>query len=71
MLDDLASDLASVRCRERVDAELCLKAIEQTGIPLETMGRGIADERAFFLSAVAAGLLAGQSIIRPKADSNL
>ena len=45
-----------------VDAEVGLNALIDTGIQVTTMGRGIDEERAFFLSAAAAGLLAGQWI---------
>jgi hypothetical protein len=43
-----------------VDAEVGLNALLASGIPVTTMGRGINEERAFFLAAAAAGLLAGQ-----------
>lgn len=43
-----------------VEADLGLQALVDTGIPVTTMGRGITEERAFFLAAAAAGLLAGQ-----------
>jgi Protein of unknown function (DUF3866) len=43
-----------------VDAEYGLSAVEESNIKLSTMGRGLSDERAFFLAACAAGLLAAQ-----------
>ncbi len=43
-----------------VDSEYGLKAAEDSGILLSTMGRSLSDERAFFLAACAAGLLAAQ-----------
>jgi len=43
-----------------VDAHHGLEALVSSGLQPTTMGRGITEERAFFLSAVAAGLLAGQ-----------
>ena len=43
-----------------VDAEPGLKAFLDCGISVSTMGRSVQEERAFFLSAAAAGLLAGQ-----------
>lgn len=43
-----------------VDAEKGLQALIDTGIGVTTMGRSIEEERAFFLAAAAAGLLAGQ-----------
>lgn len=43
-----------------VDADGGLEALENCGVPATTMGRGISEERAFFLAACAAGLLAGQ-----------
>ncbi len=43
-----------------VDADVCVKHLEAAGTLLSTMGRGLEEERPFFLSAAAAGLLAGQ-----------
>jgi hypothetical protein len=43
-----------------VDAEVGLQALIDCGMNVTTMGRGLEEERAFFLSAAAAGLLAGQ-----------
>lgn len=43
-----------------VDAEGGLRALIDTGIQTTTMGRGIHEERAFFLAAAAAGQVAGQ-----------
>lgn len=43
-----------------VDAEPGLKAFLDSGVKVTTMGRTVLEERAFFLSAAAAGLLAGQ-----------
>lgn len=43
-----------------VHAEPALEALLATGIEVTTMGRGIQEERAFFLAAGAAGLVAGQ-----------
>lgn len=43
-----------------IDAELGLEALIQSGISVTTMGRSIQEDRLFFLSAAAAGLLAGQ-----------
>jgi hypothetical protein len=43
-----------------VDAEPGLNAFLESGIAVSTMGRSVQEERAFFLSAAAAGLLAGQ-----------
>jgi hypothetical protein len=45
-----------------VDANVGLEALLRTDIPVTTMGRTISEERAFFLAAAAAGLLAGQWI---------
>lgn len=45
-----------------VDAERGLAALEASGLEVTTMGRSIAQERPFFLSAAAAGLLAAQLI---------
>lgn len=44
----------------RVEAEEGLKALEESGLPVTTMGRTLSEERAFFLAAAAAGMLAGQ-----------
>ncbi len=41
-------------------AEPGLEALVDSGIAVTTMGRGIGEERAFFLAAAAAGLVAGQ-----------
>jgi hypothetical protein len=43
-----------------VEAEEGLKALEESGLPVTTMGRTLSEERAFFLAAAAAGTLAGQ-----------
>jgi hypothetical protein len=45
-----------------VDADKGLKALEDSGISVTTMGRGLTIERAFFLAAAAAGLLAAQML---------
>jgi hypothetical protein len=45
-----------------VDAEAGLRALIESGVNVTTMGRGIEEERAFFLAAAAAGLLAGQCV---------
>lgn len=41
-------------------AEPGLEALLDSGVSVTTMGRGIGEERAFFLAAAAAGLVAGQ-----------
>ena len=43
-----------------VDADKGLKALEDSGMSVTTIGRGLTSERAFFLAASAAGLLAAQ-----------
>jgi hypothetical protein len=43
-----------------IDAEVGLQALLDSGMRPSTMGRTVQEERAFFLSAAAAGLLAGQ-----------
>jgi hypothetical protein len=43
-----------------VDADKGLKAFEDTGLKVTTMGRDLSVERPFFLAAAAAGLLAAQ-----------
>ncbi|MGC8668102.1 MAG: DUF3866 family protein [Chthonomonadales bacterium] len=45
-----------------VDAELGIETLAKGNITFSTMGRSLKEERPFFLSAVAAGLLAGQWI---------
>lgn len=45
-----------------VDADKGLKALEDCGITVSTMGRGLSSERAFFLAAAAAGLLGAQLV---------
>lgn len=45
-----------------VDAERGLAALETHGLSITTMGRNVEEERAFFLSAAAGGLLAAQLI---------
>ncbi len=45
-----------------VDAEKGMKALEECGIPVTTMGRGLTAERAFFLASCASGLLAAQLV---------
>jgi hypothetical protein len=66
------TDLAERHEFVTVDAEVGLNALIDTGIQVTTMGRGINEERAFFLSAAAAGLLAGQWVSgRPGAVEGL
>lgn len=43
-----------------VEAEGGLQALLDCGIPVTTMGRSVLEDRSFFLSAAAAGQLAGQ-----------
>ena len=43
-----------------VEAEEGLAALEETGLDVATMGRGISQERAFFLASAAAGIVAAQ-----------
>jgi hypothetical protein len=43
-----------------VDAASALDALEGLGICLSTMGRGLQEDRAFFLAAAAAGIIAGE-----------
>jgi hypothetical protein len=43
-----------------VDSEGGVRALMDSGIEVTTMGRSVAEDRAFFLSAAAAGQLAGQ-----------
>ena len=43
-----------------IEAERGLQALIDTGMNVTTMGRGIEEERPFFLSACAAGILATQ-----------
>lgn len=43
-----------------VQAESGLAALRASGISVTTMGRGIDEERSFFLAAAASGLVAGQ-----------
>jgi hypothetical protein len=45
-----------------VDAERGLLALQEYGLEVTTMGRGLAEERPFFLAAAAAGLLAAQLV---------
>ncbi|HZP80369.1 MAG TPA: DUF3866 family protein [Chthonomonadaceae bacterium] len=45
-----------------VDAHRGLAALEACGLDVTTMGRSLAQERPFFLSAAAAGLLAAQLV---------
>ena len=45
-----------------VDAERGLAAFEASGLEVTTMGRRLDQERPFFLSAAAAGLLAAQLV---------
>ncbi len=47
-----------------VDAEAGLDALADSGVQVRTMGRELAEDRVFFLSASAAGLLAGQWVER-------
>lgn len=47
-----------------VDAEAGLAALADSGIQANTMGRGLEEDRVFFLAAAAAGLLAGQWVER-------
>ena len=47
-----------------VDAERGLRALEATGLEVTTMGRSVEEDRAFFLSAAAAGLIAGQLCVQ-------
>lgn len=64
-LDMLRQALPEAELLERhefitVDAEPGLTAFLECGVVVSTMGRTVLEERAFFLSAAAAGLLAGQ-----------
>jgi hypothetical protein len=45
-----------------VDADMALEALLATGIEVTTMGRSIDEDRPFFLSAAAAGLIAAQLV---------
>lgn len=45
-----------------IDAELGLQALEASGMQVTTMGRTLSEERAFFLAAAGAGLLAAQLV---------
>ncbi|HSV74494.1 MAG TPA: DUF3866 family protein [Chthonomonadales bacterium] len=61
----LMADLERAGLRERhefvtVQAVYGLEALERSGIRVTTMGRGVGEERPFFLAAAAAGQLAGQ-----------
>lgn len=51
-----------------VDAERGLAALERAGLAVTTMGRDMHEERAFFLSAAAAGLLAAQLVEARQSD---
>jgi hypothetical protein len=53
----------------RMDAEEGLKALEESDLSVTTMGRTLAEERAFFLAAAAAGMLAGQ-LAAPESAQN-
>lgn len=55
-----AGDLADRHEFVTIDAARGLDALISEGIQVTTMGRGIGEERAFFLASAAAGLLAGQ-----------
>jgi hypothetical protein len=43
-----------------------LDLLDRRGIALETMGRTVADDPAFFLAAGAAGVLAGRMAVRDR-----
>lgn len=45
-----------------IEAEQALQALEARGMQVTTMGRSLTEERPFFLSAAAAGLLAAQLV---------
>ncbi len=53
-----------------VEADTALAALDEAEIPMRTMGRNSVEEREFFLSAVAAGLLAGQWSTDPLSITN-
>ena len=53
----------------RMDAEEGLKALQESGLSVTTMGRTLSEERAFFLAAAAAGMLAGQ-LAAPESAQN-
>jgi hypothetical protein len=69
LADAVADDLATSGIAERhdvvrVDASGLREALRDSGFPLETMGRGLAQDEAYFVAAAAAGryaasLLAG------------
>lgn len=60
MLED--SGLAETNDPITIDAEQALQSLEARGLKVTTMGRSLAEERPFFLSSAAAGLLASQLI---------
>ncbi len=54
------SGLADLHEPITVQADRALDALIETGLTVTTMGRGLAEERPFFLAAAAAGVLAAQ-----------
>ncbi|MDE2126688.1 MAG: DUF3866 family protein [Armatimonadetes bacterium] len=62
-----AMEAAAIEPRHQavvVDAERGLRALETTGVEVTTMGRSVQEDRAFFLSAAASGLIAGQLCVQ-------
>ncbi len=60
MLDELG--LSETLDPITIDADQALLALEAWGLSVTTMGRSLTEERPFFLSAAAAGLLAAQLV---------
>lgn len=59
---DVEADLAEISERHDVrvvDAAHLLEPLRRSGLPLSTMGRGLAEDTAYFLAAAAAGWWAG------------
>lgn len=54
------ADIGAIHEPVTVTADRAFDALVESGIALTTMGRPISEERPFFLSACAAGVLAGQ-----------
>jgi hypothetical protein len=60
LASDVAADLASSGIEERHDVVAVpsaglYEALESSGLPLSTMGRGLAEDTAYFVAAAAAG----------------
>ncbi len=56
------SGIAAKHALHEIDGEPALRLLDELGIEPRTMGRGVAEDREFFLAAGSAGVLAGRML---------